>query len=74
MERGGAGWTGPGLGLSNSNICVLPGLNLLHLSTILSLVGHLLRPPVLLVVGGGLVMLETKDWLEPFNNGNFYPK
>ena len=32
----------------NSNISVLPGLNLLHLYTIVSIVGHLLRPLVLL--------------------------
>ena len=33
-----------------SNISVLPGLNLLHLNTIVSLVGHLLRPLVLLLL------------------------
>ena len=33
----------------NSNISVLPGLNLLHLNTIISLVGHLVRPLVLLL-------------------------
>ena len=31
-----------------SNISVHPGFNLLHLNTIVSLVGHLLRPLVLL--------------------------
>ena len=36
----------------NSNISVLPGLNLLHLNTIFSLVGHLLRPLVLLLLNG----------------------
>ena len=30
-----------------SNISVLPGFNLLHLNTMVSLVGHLLRPLVL---------------------------
>ena len=33
-----------------SNISVLPGFNLLHLNTIVSLVGHLLRPLVLLLI------------------------
>ena len=33
-----------------SNISVLPGFNLLHLNTIVSLVGHLLRPLVLLIL------------------------
>ena len=33
----------------NSNIPLLPGLNLLHLNTVVSLVGHLLRPLVLLL-------------------------
>ena len=33
-----------------ANISVLPGFNLLHLNTIVSLVGHLLRPLVLFVI------------------------
>ena len=40
----------------NSNISILPGWNLLHLYTIVLLVGHLLRPLVLLL----LVQLCTK--------------
>ena len=39
----------------NSNISVLPGLNLLLLNTIVSPVGHLLRPLVLLILGFGFI-------------------
>ena len=41
----------------NSNISILSGYNLLHLNTIVSLVGHLLRPLVLLLLYPGYIDL-----------------